>query len=148
MVNRIRHGSLRSGAHSHASDIEHIGHRPNLVQGAGELGRTLQLDPQIDAGRFGRAGAHAGITHIDAVVLQPHQDVLEHADPIEHLDAQLHRVTALLGLAGRIPMHRQAAGHRDLLDIAAILTVNGNAVIAKLHRTHNRLTRQGAATAA
>jgi hypothetical protein len=78
VINRIRHGSLRSGAHSHASDIEHIGHRPNLVQGAGELGRTLQLDPQIDAGRFGRAGAHAGITHIDAVVRQPPQDVLEH----------------------------------------------------------------------
>ena len=110
MINRIRHGSLRSGAHSHASDIEHIGHRPNLVQGAGELGRTLQLDPQIDAGRFGRAGAHAGITHIDAVVRQPHQDVLEHDRyPVawEQLFASLH---GLLFISSEDRHHRDALG--------------------------------------
>ena len=64
-------------------------------------------------------------------VRQPHQVVLEHHSPIEHFNAELHGLAQLLGLTGRIPSHRQVAGQRNVLNVAAILAVNRDAVVAE-----------------
>jgi len=63
------------------------------------------------------------------------RNVLEHARPrSEHFDAQLHGVTAALGVGVGVPVHRQAALHGMLVDVGAILAMDGDAMVARATR--------------
>ena len=76
------------------------------------------------------------------------EDVLEHAHPIEHLDPQLHRIAPRRSLGVGVPAHGQAAFHRHLTHVGAVLAVNCDAVVAQGHRGHDRFAGQGAAATA
>ena len=71
------------------------------------------------------------------------EDVLEHANSIEHLDAQLHRITPRAGLHRGVPAHRQAPFGRHLAQVGAVLAMDGDAVVAQGHRPQDRLPGQG-----
>ena len=107
---------------------------------------TGQLQAQVDTRRLAVAGLHAGITDVDSSIGEPHQDVFENADAIDHFDAQLRREALLPSRQGWIPAYRQSPFTWNRLHIGAVLTMHGDAMVAECNGAENQLTGQGTAT--
>ena len=113
----------------------------------GELVGTAEFHPQIDTGRTTLGGLDPGVADIDGPVGKTHQDVLENADAVDHLDPQLRR-EAMLPRAGLgVPTDGQTPFRRNRLHVGATLPVNRDAVVAESDRADDGFSRQRAAAA-
>ena len=112
-----------------------------------ELVGTAEFHPQIDTGRTTLGGLDPGVADIDSPVGKTHEDVLENADAVDHLDPQLRR-EAMLPRAGLgVPTDGQTPFRGDRLHVGATLPMNRDAVVAESDRADDGFSRQRAAAA-